>query len=235
MAVETVVIDGRFHGPPNSGNGGYVCGVVANLIAGDAEVMLRQPSPLDKPLAVAYEGDAVRLLDGETLVAEGRPSQWHLAVPPPPTLAEAETAAAHYFTPEQHLLPTCFVCGPGRSEKDGLRIFASPVNGRHLVAAPWLPYESLAGEEGGVVKPEFVWAALDCPGGLAVIQHIGFKPIVLGKLATHLERPVVVGESYVVMGWMMRADGRKFEAGTAVYTASGELCAVGKATWIVLR
>jgi hypothetical protein len=234
MATETVVIDGRFHGPPNSGNGGYVCGVVANFIAGDAEVMLRQPPPLDKPLTVAYEGDAVRLLDGETLIAEGRPSQWQLEMPAPPTLAEAETAAAHYFTPEQHLLPTCFVCGPARGEEDGLRIFASPVNGRDLVAAPWQPYASLADAD-GVVKPEFVWAALDCPGGLAVIAHIGFRPIVLGKLAAHLERPVLVGERYVVMCWMMGADGRKFEAGTAVYTDCGELCAVAKATWITLR
>lgn len=234
MAVETMVIDGRFHGPPNSGNGGYVCGLVGNLIAGDAEVMLRQPPPLDKPLTLACEGDAVRLLDGEMVVAVGQPSSWQLDIPAPPTLAVAVTAAAYYFSPEQHLLPTCFVCGPARHQGDGLRIFASPVNGRDLVAAPWLPDESLAGE-GGVVRPEFVWAALDCPGGLAVIQHIGFKPIVLGKLAAHLTRPVLAGESYVVMGWMMGQDGRKFAAGTAVYSASGELCAAGKATWIRLR
>jgi hypothetical protein len=37
------------------------------------------------------------------------------------------------------------------------------------------------------------------------------------------------------VGWLVGANGRKFEAGTAVYTASGELCAVGKATWIALR
>jgi hypothetical protein len=234
MAEKTVMIDGRFHGPPNSGNGGYVCGLVGNFMADDAEVILRQPPPLVKPLTILYEGEIVRLLDGETLVAEGYPCQWQLDVPAPPTLAEAETAAAHYFTPEQHLLPTCFVCGPARNEGDGLRIFASPVNGRDLVAAPWQPDASLAGAN-RLVKPEFLWAALDCPGGLAVVKHIGFRPIVLGKLAAHLERSVLVGERYVVMGWMMKADGRKFEAGTAVFTASGDLCALGKATWITLR
>jgi hypothetical protein len=234
MTVETIVIDGRFHGPPNSGNGGYVCGLIGNFINGDAEVMLRQPPPLNKPLAVAHEEDVVRLLDGETLVAEGRPAHWQLDVPEPPTLAEAETAATHYYTPEQHPLHTCFVCGPSRSEGDGMRIFASPVNGRDLVAAPWLPHESLAGAN-GLVKPEFMWAALDCPGGLAVIQHHKLPLILLGKLAVRLQRPVAVGELCMVVGWLVGANGRKFEAGTAVYTASGELCAVGKATWIALR
>jgi hypothetical protein len=40
---EQVIIDPRFRGPPDSGHGGYVCGVVAGLIDGTAEVTLRRP------------------------------------------------------------------------------------------------------------------------------------------------------------------------------------------------
>ena len=42
--METITIARRFRGPPNSGNGGYVCGMLARHIAGAAEVMLRAPA-----------------------------------------------------------------------------------------------------------------------------------------------------------------------------------------------
>ena len=48
-----IIIDKRFCGPPNSGNGGYVCGRLARHIPGGAEVTLRAPPPLDKSLDAA--------------------------------------------------------------------------------------------------------------------------------------------------------------------------------------
>ena len=36
----------RFCGPPGSGNGGYVCGLIAGFLDGPAEVTLRLPPPL---------------------------------------------------------------------------------------------------------------------------------------------------------------------------------------------
>ena len=41
----TMTIPRRFCGPPNSGNGGYVCGTLARCIPGAAEVTLRAPPP----------------------------------------------------------------------------------------------------------------------------------------------------------------------------------------------
>jgi len=35
-----------FYGPPNSGNGGYVCGMLVHHITGAAEVTLRSPPPI---------------------------------------------------------------------------------------------------------------------------------------------------------------------------------------------
>ena len=48
--MTSVIIDKRYRGPPNSGNGGYVCGRLARHIPGGAEVTLRAPPPLDKRL-----------------------------------------------------------------------------------------------------------------------------------------------------------------------------------------
>src|SRR5918996_2619259 len=48
-AVE-VMIPARFNGPPATANGGYTCGLVARLLGVDAEVTLRRPPPLDRPL-----------------------------------------------------------------------------------------------------------------------------------------------------------------------------------------
>jgi len=67
---ETIVVERRYRGPEESGNGGYTCGIVAALLDGDAEVTLRVPPPLERPLRVDRGQGEVRVLDGETLVAE---------------------------------------------------------------------------------------------------------------------------------------------------------------------
>ena len=72
---EQVIIDERFCGPPQSGNGGYVCGVLARLIDGPAEVSLRRPPPLGRPLEVQRLGEgSVALRDGDTVIADGSPT-----------------------------------------------------------------------------------------------------------------------------------------------------------------
>ena len=38
-----------------------------------------------------------------------------------------------------------------------------------------------------------------------------------------------------VVGWKIGAEGRKLYSGTALYTESGRLCAIGHCTWILLK
>src|SRR6185436_9559900 len=52
-----LTIDPRYRGPDTSGNGGYTCGLVAAHVAGDAEVTLRLPPPLGRPLRVEPRDD----------------------------------------------------------------------------------------------------------------------------------------------------------------------------------
>jgi hypothetical protein len=242
----SIVIDPRFNGPPESGNGGYTCGLLAHWIDGPARVTLRSPPPLGVPLAVIVEGGRARLVDGEVLVAEAEPTGSDPSGgsdPPgePPaavSVDEARAAAARSAFLEVHPFPTCFVCGPRRAEHDGLRIYAGPVEGRDLFAAPWTPAADLARGD-GTLPAEIVWAALDCPTSAPGMNEPGpdgsLLPIVLARLAVDLRAPVEAGAEHVVTSWEIGRDGRKREAGSALFDAGGRLLASARALWIELR
>jgi hypothetical protein len=228
-----ITIDPRFRGPPASGNGGYTCGLVAALVGEPAEVTLRRPPPLGQPLRVERLDGRVELHDGDALVAEGQRAAVLVDVPEPVDFAAAEEAASRYPGFVEHAFPTCFVCGPQREPGDGLRIFASAVPGRDVVASPWVPAADLA-DAGGAVRREFVWAALDCPGAFAV-GFSGRGELVLGRLAARIDRVPGSGERCVVVGWPLGEDGRKLYAGTALFSERGEIYAAARATWIEPR
>ena len=213
-----LAIDRRFRGPNTSANGGYACGLVASAFHEPVEVTLRLPPPLGTQLRL----DGNRLLDGESVVAEAHPCHLHVDLPAPVSFEEA-TAAAQ---PDLHSpFPECFVCGHRR--EDGLRIFAGPVAGRDVVAAPWVPDPSSCDQV-------FVWAALDCPGAYAT-GAMGRGTVVLGRLAANVHRVPRPGERCVVVGWPLGADGRKHGAGTALFGEGGDVIGVARAVWIEPR
>lgn len=228
MITELLSIPRRFNGPPHSGNGGYVCGRLAGYLTGSVGVRLRQPPPLERELRVEVSDDEAQLLDGETLIAQARRMELDIAPASPPSFAEAEAASKSYAGFTRHPLPTCFVCGPQRLVGDGLRIFPGATVDGAVLAAPWIPHVSLA-DDAGQVRPEFVWAALDCAGAFAVMPPSGL--ILLGELHARLDSAVKVGEPCVVAAWPLGVEGRKHFAGTAVFS-SERLAAMARATWI---
>jgi hypothetical protein len=159
-----VVIDRRFRGPPASANGGYTCGVVAAALeTRTAEVNLRAPPPLERPLKLERDGASAQLVDGDQLVADGVAiDSVEIDPPEPPSLHQARDADARYPYYDAHAFPACFVCGPDRDHGDGLCIYPGPIEGRKLLTCLWMPYEEFAGTE-GETRDEIVWAALDCP------------------------------------------------------------------------
>lgn len=230
--MNTVRIDRRFCGPPDSGNGGTVCGIIANALGGsDCAVTLRVPPPLDRDLDLRVEDDVARLFDGDTLIGEATRGHPDIAVPPPPTLSEAEAAQARYTGHRHHIFPTCFVCGPDRALGDGMRIFAG-ATGDGQVAATWTPSPDLL-DVAGHVRSEYVWAALDCPGYFAVEEAAG--PAVLGRFAVTIHDRQIGAQPLIVTGWGIASEGRKHRAGTAIHAADGRLLAAGEALWITLR
>jgi hypothetical protein len=226
-----VVIERRFRGPPQSGNGGYSCGVVADGVSGVATVTLRLPPPLDRPLTLTGDGEQSRLTDGENIVGEAARSTLDLEVPEVPGLEVAVEAARHYAGFEFHPFPGCFVCGPERAPGDGLRIFPGPVGTSDIVAAPWTPDASLRGVE-GMIDRRYVWAALDCPSYFGLPSA---PPALLGRLTAWIEALPEVGEPLVAIGWPIEVEGRKYFAGSALANREGEVLARAAATWIELE
>lgn len=231
--TESFVIARRFRGPENSGNGGYTAGMVARFVGGDAEVTLRRPPPLDRPLVVTRLDGQVLVHDGADLIAEGAPIRLDLAVPDPPTPEEATEASRSYAGFTRHFFPGCFACGPDRDPGDGLRLFPGWVPGRDLVAALGRADPSLPAE-GGFLTTEIVWSFLDCPGAWAMARDQEERPVVLGRMAARLLNPIPLGTDLLAIGWPLGREGRKLFSGTAVYRPDGTLYGIGRQTWIVL-
>lgn len=225
-----LTIDARFCGPPGCANGGYLAGLLARRSPRLLRVRLERPTPLQLPLEVTVgEHGGLRLVHAGVTYASGEPTSLALQVPSAVSYRDALEASRHFSGFTRHAFPRCFVCGTARSRGDGLRIFAGRVPGRDLVAAPWVADPSLAGGDGKVL-PEFMGAALDCPGYFAARDDA--VPMLLGEYTTHVDRCVHVDEPCVIVGWRIRASGRKHEVGSALFDGSGELCARARAVWI---
>lgn len=220
-----MLIGARFNGPDGSGNGGYSAGVFAAAVAGDddpVEVTLRRPPPLDVPLTVTPHPDGADIgeRDGD-LVAQVRRVPAFEAIVPPVSWAEATHASRDYPGFTDHPFPACYVCGPQRA--DGLRIFPGRLpDGR--TAAPFLvPAE---------VDDPTCWAALDCPGGWAVLGP--GRPYVLGRIAAVVTARPQPGAECVVTGRLVDVAGRKALVHSTLYDPAGHALAYARATWIAI-
>lgn len=232
------MIGRQFCGPPNSGNGGYVCGVLARDIAGPATAVLRAPIPLDVELSLSRDDGATTLTGTEdVLIARGQASEGAELPepPPPPSLEEARVAGRRHIGLHQRVHPICFTCGPERGAGDGLRVFAGPIAGRDagVIADVWTPHASFADAE-GLAPTEIVWAALDCPGYFAWVEKAGRHGALLGTMTGEVLRRPRVGEDCIVLAWPLAREGRKETAGVALFSATGELMARAHQVWIVM-
>ncbi|MBX9745350.1 MAG: hypothetical protein K2X34_00515 [Hyphomonadaceae bacterium] len=234
MKIETVTIASRFNGPPGSGNGGYVCGLLACGIDGPAEALLRVPPPLETALTLTSDGAHATLHDGETLIGEARAlPAFALAVPAPPSLQQARAASRRFSGFADHRYNTCFVCGPARPARDGLDLFTGKVERADMVACTWTPGADLADVD-GLVREEFIHAALDCPSYWA-LPHAG-QPALLARLAASIDAPLPrAGEELIISAWPIRSDGRKHWGAAALHTSAGALIARAEALWIEPR
>lgn len=230
-----IIIKHQFRGPPNSGNGGYVCGVLGREIEGAATIALRALIPLDTALQLEDADGVVRLTakDG-TLIAQGSPSMLALPDPAaPPSLEEARAAAARCPVIGKPFHPPCFTCSSVRKEGDGLRILPGQIENAPAghIACVWRPNDAFAGAD-GLIPTEIVWAALDCPGSLAWIVKTGSGGGLLGTMTGEVLRRPRAGEDTIITAWPIEQNGRKFVAGVALFDAAGALMARGSQIWI---
>ena len=233
--MREVTIERQFRGPPNSGNGGYVCGLLGKELAGPSTVALRALIPLDTPLNLEIDTKLVRLLgrDG-TLIAEATHATTDLPQPPiAPTLEQARAAGLRCPVIEKPFHPPCFTCSSVREEGDGLRILPGQVEGAQEgeIACVWTPNPAFAKPD-GLIPPEIVWAALDCPGSLAWIVKTGMGGGLLGTMTAEVTTLPRAGQPTIVTAWPIQQSGRKFVAGVALFDEHGRVMARGSQIWI---
>jgi hypothetical protein len=232
--VTTALIEGRFRGPDGIGNGGYVAGRMAALLGSQpAEVTLRRGWPVDLPLAIARDGAAVQARDAEgNLVAEAREAALDLDAPPPPTRDQAAAATRWFLaSPFTHSTGLCFVCGS--AAPGGLGVFTGKVEGcPGIAAALWHPDARFAGADGRIAS-EYLWSALDCAGAFAFTVDTLPQRMLLGRITGRLDGSIAPGEPVTVLGWQVGREGRKLQAGTALFGADGGLRGIARALWVL--
>lgn len=231
---DEVEIHRRFRGPPASGNGGYVAGLVAEWIDGPAQVDLLAPIPLEVPLHRRRDDADVMLFDAAANYAHARPLAVPLDfdLPRPPSVEELEAAAMSFPGPSGHPIPGCFVCGTERGPGDGLCIYPGESPHRDVAVAEWVPDAGLADEHGHVAE-RYLWAALDCPSYFGLCEP---RPLaLLARLAAAIERPVTPGDRLSITGWELSREGRKHHSATVIHDQAGQLVARARALWIKVQ
>nr|WP_144120522.1 hypothetical protein [Catellatospora sichuanensis] len=220
-----MVIDARHNGPPGSGNGGWTSGLVAGAVGavdGLIEITLRKPPPLETALAVTATADGWAVHDPQdALIASAARRADDIPAVPPVSRTEALAAAGRYAGHADHPFPTCFVCGPQRP--DGLRIFPGRLPDGRTAATFVVPTD---------LSPTVVWAALDCPGGWAVIDRD--QAFVLGRYAVAVDGLPEPDDECVVVGQPVQRAGRKALVRSSLYAPDGALLARAAATWIAV-
>lgn len=223
-----LIVPHRFRGPARSGNGGWTAGALAQTlgVVGAVRVTLRRPPALDVAYAVV---DGTASLDGEVM-AQAEAVEDTLETVEPVPADEAREAMGRYPGLVSHPFPTCFSCGTGRAEGEGLRIFPGQVadtsRGRTRVAATWTPHPSI-----GSTLP-VTWAALDCPGGWA--GDVGARLMVLGRMTARVDALPEVGVEHVVVAEERRTEGRKTFTASTLYDAGGRLVGTAEHVWIAI-
>jgi hypothetical protein len=235
LALDMLVLDPRFNGPPLTANGGYASGAIGELVDGPAEVTLLRPPPLGEPLDVDFlpDGEVEARHDG-ALVMRARPVDG-VDVEPlvRPTLAQArEAERRHPGHGREGLLSGCYVCGSLRH--DGLGIHFGPLAGHPgVTAAVFLPDATVPNRDGDVA-PDMVWAALDCPSYTPPLWDWD-RPSLLARLTVERLEPVRVGEPVIATGWHLGSEGRKHHTASALLSTDGRVVARARALWITLR
>jgi len=247
-----LLVPRRFCGPPSSGNGGWTAGALAALVPHDCpanrarswpaiRVALRQPPPLDTPMTVSeVDGSTVATIHG-AVVARATVVDEELTTVDPVSASEARAASATYPGLTSHPFPTCFACGTGRSEGDGLRIFPGRVadqDGATRIAATWSPHPSV-GEDFHAYVDEHpraslatTWAALDCIGGWA--GDLTERLMVLAGMTARVDALPVIGEEHVVVGLARGQEGRKTFTASTLYDADGRVVACAEHVWVAV-
>ncbi len=248
-AVQKIVsIDGLYNGPINCGNGGYISGLLASFIEGDAEIRINAAFPVETPLQVKNTDAGIGVFLDDKLLGSARSIALALAIPSAPDLGSARAASQRFAFIHSSAPQGCYVCSPTRSRENGLRVFCgaldtvvktgSPIDWttqieQNIVAALWRPSDKLANKDGNIDNI-YTWSALDCPGAYAIKAaepDAGLQ--LLGTCSGSIKTALKAEEDYILSSWKISPNsGRKRFMGVAIHSTSGTLMAYAKQIWI---
>ena len=243
----SVSIDSVYNGPVNCGNGGYISGLLAGFIEGDAEIRINAAFPVETSLQVKKSDEGIGVYLDDKLLGSARSIQLELAIPTPPDLANATAASQRFDFIHSSDSKGCYVCSPLRTDENGLRVFCGALDEvvkpnssidwstqteKNIVAAVWRPADNLCNDEGSIDNI-YVWSALDCPGAYAIKAiepNTGIQ--LLGTCSGSIKMPLSANEDYIVSSWKISPNsGRKRFMGVAIHNSAGELMACAEQIW----
>ncbi|MBP8248413.1 hypothetical protein [Phenylobacterium sp.] len=235
--MSEIIVPRQFRGPPVTANGGYICGVLSNAVGGRGSAMLRSGVPLDVPVTLTPgEDGGVVLTNAEGLpLGSAKPAADDaIPMPPtPPTIEEARRYQAASRFAQKSLHRGCFSCCIEREAGEGLGVHVGQIDGapEGVCAGLWTPHANFANPD-GTMPDEITWAALDCSGSMAWWVKTETPVGLLGTMAGEVLVKPKAGETYVVVAWADRVEGRKHFAGVALFDGAGQVMARSGQIWI---
>ena len=235
--MSDLIVARQFRGPPFTANGGYICGLMVARVGGRGQAMLRAGVPLDVAIAVQATGDdgvALAGPDGAVLGSATATLTRDLPEPPAP-LTQDQARLAQSTSPygQTPLHRGCFSCCILRDPGEGLGVFVGQVEGREPghAAGLWTPHANFACAD-GTMPDEIIWGAMDCSGSMAWGLKTGHRVGLLGTMSGEVLRAPRADEPCVIQAWPLEVEGRKYFAGVALWSATGELLARSGQIWI---
>ncbi|WP_040808166.1 hypothetical protein [Nocardia concava] len=233
--AEALTLPEHIHGYPDIVFGGYIAGLLApHADAETVRVDFRSPVMVGTPFQLSRpeSGRAAFTSLDDTVLVEASTATLTIDPIPTPSWSEAKEAVETRLSYPGRTITDCYGCGEACEPGRGLRLFPWRIPGREVMAAAWTPDTALA-DENGELPPEIVWAALDCPGGLAgfIFSGMGRGTFTAALTATQTA-PILAGADYISHAWVLHRDGRKHTVGVALSTPDGDLCALAEALWI---
>jgi acyl-coenzyme A thioesterase PaaI-like protein len=219
-------------GPDGIGQGGVTAGLLASELGeGPVEVRLHAPAPLDTDMVIRRDGDTARTL----IAAPDRPiatARRVVAVDgtPPPALGLDDARRVTGALSHANVFGRCLICGHDRD--DSLRVWPGPRPDDQPGVAAAFDVRDATFVDRGALAPPFVFGALDCTSGFAVLRDNVGGVAITGTMQVQLHEPVPADGPVIATARVAGRGGRTWRVDAALRSAGGGLLAHAHVVWV---
>lgn len=230
---DVVRLPAAWCGPDGIGQGGVTAGLVASgLWDGPVEARLHAPAPLDTEMVVFRDDDGARtLVAGDRTIATVRRVAAVDGTPPAALDLDAARSVTGALS-HRNVFGRCLICGHERD--DSLRVWPGPrPDGVPGVAAAFDVRDAqFLGPDDGTLAPPFVFGALDCTSGFAVLHDSADGVVITGTMQVQLHGPVPADEPVIATAQVAGRGRRTWRVDAAVRGPDGALFARAHVVWV---